>query len=169
MFSSVGTEFEKRDTLFNFDFEGLKDMFCMFFRKLDDYTSASFARNYGGHPRSDVALLNEQSDLNGVNAILARLSERKSDGYSPDVPDSEIRLAFKSKYCQSASEMIQYYENLIVERDRRSLEAYEGVEKEKQAAALKEKRDQLIASLTADEKEYIRKAKRDREIQDLID
>lgn len=169
MFTCIGTELEKKDTLFPFDFEGLKEMFGLFFRKLDDLTANSFARNYGGHPRSDVALLNEQNDLNGVNAILARLDERKSDGYGPDVSDSDIRIAFKSKYCQSASEMIKYYENLLEVRDKLALEKMEESEREKAASELKAKRDALRATLTAEEKEYLRKAKRDKEIESLID
>ena len=62
---------EKTPCGISFDFEALREHIGLFFRKLDDFTSKSFARNFGGHPRSDIALLNEQSDLNGVNAILA--------------------------------------------------------------------------------------------------
>lgn len=169
MFSCIGTDYEKRDTLFKFDFEGMKDMLCMFFRKLDDLTARSFARNYGGHPRSDIALLNEQNDLNGMTAIVNRIEERHGDGFNPDVPDAEIRIAFKSRYCQTASEMIQYYDNILAERDRRATEHMEGEAKKKADAELKAKRDELIATLTPDEKEYIRKLKRERDLDSLID
>lgn len=169
MFSCIGTELEKKETMSHFDFEGLKDVFGLFFRKLDDLTANSFARNYGGHPRSDVALLNDQIDLTGVNAILARLDERKGDGYGSDVSDADIRLAFKSKYCQSASEMIKYYENLLEIRDNKALAQMEESERERAASDLKAKRESLRATLTADEKEYLRKAKRDKEIESLID
>ena len=169
MFALIDCPLANRETLRTLDFEKFKDNFRMFFRKLDDFTSQAFARNYGGHPRSDIALLNEQQDLSAVNSLLSRLNERSGDGFSPDVPDNEIALAFKSKYCQTASEKIKYYEHLLEIRDNRELEALEGKERDERAAALKAQREQLISTLTAEEKEQIRQAKRKKEIETLID
>lgn len=71
-----------------------------------------FAQNYGGYPRSDIALINEQNDLRLAEQTLARLQQ------FPDVPQSaktdvEILLSHRSKYCQTASENIRYYEQEI--------------------------------------------------------
>lgn len=140
-----------------------------FFKIVGDYTREGFAKNYGGHPRSDVALLNEQDDMTALQSVLARLQERGSDGVGADVPDSELALAHKSKYCQTASEMIKYYENLLEIRDNRELERLEGEEKEKRVKELADRRAALRATLTADEKEYLRKRARDNELEDLID
>lgn len=140
-----------------------------FYKIVDDYTQQDFALNYGGYPRSDIALLNEQQDMTYVNNLLSRLSERSSDGVSDDVSDFDLSLAHKSKYCQTASEMIKYYENLLEERDRRSLETADEKDREKLAVELAEKRKILRDSLTPEEIQQLNKLKRDKEIESLID
>lgn len=140
-----------------------------YYQICDDFTQQDFARNYGGHPRSDIALLEEQQDLTYVNNLLSRLNERKPDGVGDDVTDADLSVAFKSKYCQTASEKIKYYENLLKVRDDRELEALEGKERDSRAAELAAQRERLRNTLNAEEKEYLRKLAREREIESLID
>lgn len=141
-----------------------------FYQIVDDFAAQDFAKNYGGFARSDVAILEEQEDLTYVNNLLARLNERHSDGVLESVmSDADLMLAHKSKYCQSASEKIKYYENLLEERDRRELERFDGEEKTKREAELKERRELLRQTLNPEEKEYLRKKAREREIDTLID
>ena len=141
-----------------------------FYQIVDDFAAQDFAKNYGGFARSDVALLEEQDDLTYVNNLLSRLSERHSDGVLESaMSDADLMLSHKSKYCQSASEKIAYYENLLKVRDDRELARLEGEEKEKREQELKARRDALRQTLNAEEKEYLRKKARERAIDDLID
>lgn len=141
----------------------------LFFKPVDEYTSQEFARNYGGHPRSDIALLNEQTDMTQVNWLLDKLQQRPGDGVGPEVSDHELSIAHKSKYCQTASEQIDYYERLLKERDDRELAQMEEkarVEKEKEFA---ERRRKLRESLTQEELESLRAARRKKEVDSLLD
>lgn len=141
-----------------------------FYQIVDDFAAQDFAKNYGGFARSDVAILEEQQDLTYVNNLLARLTERHSDGILESaMSDADLMLAHKSKYCQSASERIKYYENLLEERDKRALALMEESKREKAAAELKAKRELLRSTLNPEEKEYLRKKAREREIGTLID
>lgn len=141
----------------------------LYFKIVGDYTAEGFAKNYGGHPRSDVALLDESDNMMALQQVLNRMDQRRNDGVSDDVPDSELSLTFKSKYCQTASEYAKYYEHLLEIRDQRELEKLEGDERVKRAAELRSRRDALRQTLNADEKEYLRKKQREREIESLID
>lgn len=141
-----------------------------FYQIVDDFAAQDFAKNYGGFARSDVAILEEQEDLTYVNNLLARLNERHSDGVLESaLSDADLMLSHKSKYCQSASEKIKYYENLLEERDRRELERLDGEDKKKREQELKERRELLRQTLNPEEKEYLRKKAREREIDTLID
>ncbi len=76
-----------------------------------------FARNFGGHPRSDIALINEQNDLRVAENLLNRLQDY---GSAPNVnqglSDSEILLSHRSKYCQAPAEQIAYFESELARR-----------------------------------------------------
>lgn len=76
-----------------------------------------FARNFGGHPRSDLALINEQNDLRVAENLLNRLQDF---GSAPDtnagLSDTEILLAHRSKYCQAPAEQIAYFESELNRR-----------------------------------------------------
>lgn len=141
----------------------------LFYKPVDEYTSRAFAQNYGGYPRSDVALLNEQTDLTAVNWLLDRLAQRPGDGVGDDVSDFDLSISHKSKYCQTASEMINHYENLLKVRDDRELECMDSKEREKAAKEFEDRRSRLRETLTSEEKEYLRKQKRQKEIESLID
>ena len=141
----------------------------LFFKIVDDWSQQDFAKNYGGHPRSDVALLEEQQDMSFVEQLLSRLFERSSDGVSDDVSDADLAVSFRSKYCQTASEKIAYYENLLKIRDDKVLAQMEESEREQAAKELAAKRDALRQTLTAEEKEYLRSEARKRAISELND
>lgn len=140
-----------------------------YYQICDDFTQQDFARNYGGHPRSDIALLEEQQDLTFVNNLLSRLNERKSDGVGDEVSDADLSVAFKSKYCQTASERIKYYENLLKVRDDREIERLEGKEREQRIAELAAQRERLRNTLNSEEREKLRALRREREIEQLLE
>lgn len=139
-----------------------------FFRVLDIPTEKSFVRNYGGHPRSDIAVINEQTDLSVAANLVERLSVQPQSG-DPNASIDDVLLTMKSKYCQTPSEMIDYYDRILKERDDRALAKLEGEEKEKVAADLAAKRKLLYDSLTNEEKEALRNKKRAKEVESLID
>lgn len=140
-----------------------------FYKPVDDYTSREFARNYGGHPRSDIALLNDQTDMSAVNWLLDKLQQRPGDGVGPEISDRELSIAHKSKYCQTAAEMIQYYDDLLRIRDERELEQIQEKDRAAKEKEFAERRRRLRESLSQDELDSLRKAKRQKEIDELLD
>lgn len=72
-----------------------------------------FAQNYAGYPRSDISIINEQSDLKVAQNIFNDLVEYQSDGFNSSYSDAEIMLSHRSKYQQAASEKIAWYENQL--------------------------------------------------------
>lgn len=76
-----------------------------------------FALNYGGYPRSDIAIINEQQNFALAKAMFEQLADYGSNSSDSGVSDAELLLGLRSKYCQSASEQIRYFENEISRRD----------------------------------------------------
>ena len=88
------------------------------FFQLDMMTSKSFAKNYGNHPRSDIALINEQQNLQAAQNLLNRLQVLPDDK-RVGVSESALVANMRSKYCQTQGEMIRHFENLLEVRDKR--------------------------------------------------
>ena len=88
------------------------------FFQLDMMTSKSFAKNYGNHPRSDIALINEQQNLQAAQNLLNRLQVLPDDK-RVGVSESQLIANMRSKYCQTQGEMIRHFENLLEVRDKR--------------------------------------------------
>lgn len=113
--------FPKRDfdvtphvTFPEFNAENVSDFFAS-----DSVGNRSFAQNYGGYPRSDIALINEQQSLQVAQNLLNNLNEYSSDGSTAGLSDLEIMMAHKSKYCQTPSERVRWIENQMqLYRDR---------------------------------------------------
>lgn len=76
-----------------------------------------FAQNYGGYPRSDIALINEQTDIAVAKGLLESLNDYSQPDVNQGRSDAEMLLSLRSKYCQTASEQIRYFENEISKRD----------------------------------------------------
>lgn len=77
-----------------------------------------FALNFGGYPRSEIAELNEMTNIQQQAQLLSQLQD-----YSPQsnpnagLTDAEIMLGHKSKYCQTPSETISWLEGQLHQRD----------------------------------------------------
>ena len=66
-----------------------------------------FAQNYGGYPRSDIALINEQNNISVARAMLEQLTDYGSSQVTnADLSDTQIRESLQSKYSQSPSEVL---------------------------------------------------------------
>ena len=108
------------------------------FFQLDMMTSKSFAKNYGNHPRSDIALINEQQNLQAAQNLLNRLQVLPDDK-RVGVSESQLIAAMRSKYCQTQGEMVRHFENLLEVRDKRI--AAEAYAKQQAALAAQHKQD----------------------------
>lgn len=131
-------------------------------------TTRSFARNYGGYPRSDIAIINEQNNQEVALTMIDRLQTLAQDGHT-DMTVEQLRQARRSKYCQTPSEQCLWIENQleIAENYARSLQDQANIEEEnKQKAA---RRKAFEESLTPEEREVIRKLRRDKEIKDYVE
>ncbi len=88
------------------------DFFCA-----DVVGNKRFAFNYGGYPRSDLAIINEQSNLQVAKAMLQELPYGSANGtFDSSIPDQELLLGLKSKYLQTPSEIIGYIESELGRR-----------------------------------------------------
>lgn len=79
-----------------------------------------FAQNFGGYPRSEIAEINAQANLQNQMNLLSELQDF-STGNNPNagLTDAEIMLSHRSKYLQTASEMQGWLENQLAIRDAR--------------------------------------------------
>lgn len=111
-----------------FDSDNVKDFFAS-----DSIGNRAFAQNFGGYPRSDIALINEQQSLQVAQNLLNNLSEYQSDGSTSGLSDLEIMMSHKSKYCQTPSEKVRWIESQMqVYRDREAAKLAEKQAAEKQ-------------------------------------
>lgn len=87
------------------------------FYSADVVGNRRFAQNYGGYPRSDIAEINEQASLQQAQSLLRDLQVFEPTNENAGLNDAEIMLGHKSKYLQSASEMVPWLEQQIAIRD----------------------------------------------------
>lgn len=82
-----------------------------------------FMLNYGGYPRNEIAMINEQENEVVAQQMLARLTVLP-EGDNPNVglSDAEIMLSHRSKYCQTSSEQIEFIDSLLERRNSRIAE-----------------------------------------------
>lgn len=106
------------------------------FYGVETLSSQKFAQNYGGYPRSDIALINEQQNLSVAESMLENLPDFSTQNNpNQGLSDIEIIKGIQSKYMQSPAEVIPYLEKKIQERNDRLA----AIEAEKAAAAQAEK------------------------------
>ena len=131
-------------------------------------TTKTAVRNYGGYCRSDIALINEQSNTEVAANLLSRLAERPSDG-SVDMSVEQLRLAHRSKYCQTPSEQCLWIENQIEIADNNALASLEEEQRENAEKERSRQRKAFEDSLTSEEKEMIRKMRREKELKSYVE
>lgn len=79
----------------------------------DVIDSHKFTANYAGWPRSDIAAINEQSNLQAAQHMLNQLPQFSDGENTAGLTDDAIMLSFKSKYMQTSSEMIRYFDEQL--------------------------------------------------------
>lgn len=83
----------------------------------------TFAQNFGGYPRSEIAQINE-----AVNLQVARTLFQSLEDYSPKtdpnagMTDAQIALGHKSRYAQAPSEIQDYLNGQLAIRDAKRAE-----------------------------------------------
>lgn len=79
--------------------------------------SKKFAQNYGGYPRSDIAVINEQQNIMVAKQMLENLPDfRTSQNFNANKTDIEVLKGVQSKYMQSPSEFLPYIEQQVQKR-----------------------------------------------------
>lgn len=101
------------------DGKNKNDFFCP-----DVVGSKRFCMNYGGHPRSDVALINDQTSPEVAKRMLNELVDfRSNEPSTKGVSDTDIILGLRSRYCQAPAEQISFYEGELARiQQKRSAE-----------------------------------------------
>lgn len=92
-----------------------------------------FAQNYGGYPRSEIAELNEMTNIQQCQQLLSQLNDYSpSSNPNAGKTDAEIMLGHRSKYCQTAKEQIDWLDNQLkireVEREAASQKSTDNIE-----------------------------------------
>lgn len=95
------------------DGSNANDFFCA-----DVVGGKDFVQNFGGYPRSEIAEINEQKNIQLQAAMLQKL-EDYSQFNNPNAgkTDAEIALSHKSRYQQTATEMQSWLEGQLQIRD----------------------------------------------------
>ena len=139
------------------------------FFKVDVAGNKAIPLNYGGWPRSDLAVLNALSDMQVAKAFASQLVELPDDtAHNVGLTEEEIILQAKSKYAQSPSEMTRYIEGQLEFRDAQIAAVKRAQAAKAAAAASKKEIDDLKDSLTPEEREEIRAESRKNQIKKLV-
>lgn len=138
------------------------------FAKVDVLGNKRFNNNYAGWPRSDLALIDAQTDLKVAKAMALELEQFDSPNVNDGLTDQEILLQAKSKYCQSPSEQMRYYERMLEIRDKRAADIATYKARVAAARAAAQAEQELKDSLTPEEREEVRTAKRKNQINKLV-
>lgn len=126
-------------------------------------------RNYGGYPRNEIAIINEQNSIDVAKAMVEKMVVLNDDSMPESkISDADLRLGLKSRYQQTISETIDFNEKLLKIRDERIAEARKAAILKHEKALIEGKKEALWNSLTAEEKEYIVKKRREKELETLI-
>ena len=124
--------------------------------------------NYGGWPRSDLALINAQTDMGVAKALANQVTVLPDSDQNAGLTDAEIMLNGKSKYAQSPAEYMRYIEQQIELRDSKILTEQRIQSQAKKVAAERAAEQELRDSLTPEEREEVRVAKRKKQINKLV-
>lgn len=127
-------------------------------------------RNYGGYPRNELAIINEQQNLVVAQALCDKLVSIPDDTKTEkQVSDVDLRLSLRSRYCQTPSEQQAHYERLLEERDARNARIAADRAKKAELAKIEKEKADLWNSLTQEERDKVLAAKRQKELDSLVD
>lgn len=120
------------------DGSNASDFFCA-----DVIGAKKFVQNHGGYPRSEIAEINNQANLQLQASILQQLEDfTPKNNPNAGLSDAEISLSHRSKYMQTASEQQDWLSSQLRIRDVKRAEAVRLAESK--AAAAKAAREAEI-------------------------
>lgn len=80
----------------------------------------SFLQNDAGYPMNDIDAIFRQQDSMIRESMIKNLEEVPTTGSPADVPNTEILLGLRSRYLQTPSEMVSWYEKQLEIADARN-------------------------------------------------
>lgn len=127
-------------------------------------------RNYGGYPRNELAIINEQQSIVVAQALADKIVTLPDDTkLEKDVSDVDLRLSLRSRYCQTPSEQIAHHERMLELRDARNAEIAAARAKKVELARIEKEKSDLWNTLTQEERDNVLAAKRKKELDSLVD
>lgn len=90
----------------------------------DVVSNRKFAQNYGGYPRSEIAEINAQANLEIQKSMLSQLVDfTNQPNPTAGMSDAQLMLSHRSKYQQAPSEIQSWLEGQLQIRDVRRAQA----------------------------------------------
>lgn len=80
----------------------------------------SFLHNDAGYPMNDIDAIFRQQDSSIRESMIKNLEEVPTSGLPADVSNAEVLLGLRSRYLQTPSEMVSWYEKQLEIADARS-------------------------------------------------
>lgn len=90
------------------DKSNIKDFYCA-----DVHGGRAFLRNDAGYPLNDIDMILRQQDAKVRESLLSQLEEVPTTGVPADTPNDEVLLGLRSRYQQTPSEMVSWYEKQL--------------------------------------------------------
>lgn len=90
------------------DKSNVKDFFIA-----DVHGGRKFLLNDGGYPMNDIDMILRQQDASVRDSLLKNLEEVPTSGVPADTPNEEVLLSLRSRYQQTPSEMVKWYERQL--------------------------------------------------------
>lgn len=115
----------------------------------DVVANRKFAQNYGGYPRSEIAEINAQANLEIQKSMLAQLADfTNQPNPTAGMSDAQLMLSHRSKYQQAPSEMQSWLEGQLQIRDAQRAQMI--AEAQAAAAAKSPKGKKTVQEVPAD-------------------
>lgn len=93
---------------FNVTQDNLKDFFVA-----DIHGARKFLLNDGGYPLNDIDMILRQQDASVRESLINGLDEVPTTGVPSDTPNADVLLGLRSRYQQTPSEMVRFYEEQL--------------------------------------------------------
>lgn len=149
------------------EIEPSPDNVAAFYCAADFETQKSFCKNFGGYPRSDIAMIIEEQNIEVAQQLAARLVQFPESGDS-NLSDTELLANARSKYCQTPAEMVAHIERLLEKRDADLSAKMDDEQKSKLSDEQKARRQALLDSLTSAERDEVNAQRRKVKLSELI-
>lgn len=141
-----------------------------FYQVVSDLEQQNFCQNFGGYPRNDINVFLEAESIQVAQALSEHLLQRQSDGLlESDVSDVDLILSAKSRYAQTPSELVKHMDHMLEVRDQRAFDKQQQIDLEKSLAEKDALKKSIGDSLTNEERDNYLKAKRQKEIDKLLE